>query len=78
MDRIRRDLLCVQEVADRLGVGRRTVWKLVRDGDLPGPVRLGKGRIVRWRASDIDAFVEALGVRRSNAPNGAAAYLDDD
>ena len=49
-------LLRVLEVADRLGVSGRQVWKLAASGRLPGPVRLG--RSVRWRATDIQRFIE--------------------
>ena len=37
-------LLTVEEVAQRLGIGRTLAWRLVRSGDLPS-VRLG--RLVR-------------------------------
>lgn len=48
-------LLGVRDVANRLGVSTRQVWKLVRLGRLPAPVRLG--RSVRWRESDISEFI---------------------
>lgn len=50
-------LLRVQEVAQRLGVSARQCWKLLASGRLPQPVRLG--RSVRWRESDISAFIAA-------------------
>lgn len=49
-------LLTVREVADRLRVSSRQVWKLTSSGRMPAPVRLS--RSVRWRASDIDRFIE--------------------
>ena len=50
------ELLKVAEVAALLKVSTRQIWKLAASGRLPTPVRLG--RSVRWRAADIDAFVE--------------------
>ena len=49
-------LLTVREVADPLRVSSRQVWKLTSSGRIPAPVRLS--RSVRWRASDIDRFIE--------------------
>jgi excisionase family DNA binding protein len=51
-------LLRVGEVAGRLGVSVRAVWKNLASGRLPLPVRLG--RAVRWRESEIARFI-ALG-----------------
>ena len=56
-----KDLLRVREVAQRLGLGVRTVWRLSRDGQLPAPVRFGNGgRIVRWKASEIARCVSKM------------------
>ncbi len=52
-------LLDVREVAQILGIAVRTVWRLSATGELPAPVRIG-ARIVRWRLSDIEQYLEAL------------------
>ena len=53
------------EVANLLGIHVRTVWRLTATGELPPPVRLGKaGRIVRWRLTDLVAFLEREGSNR--------------
>jgi len=49
-------LLSVNDVADRLAVSARQVWKLAASGRLPQPVRVG--RCVRWRADLIDGWIE--------------------
>jgi excisionase family DNA binding protein len=59
MRTLRQDLLTVREVAQRLALGTRTVWKWSRSGQLPAPVRLGN-RTVRWRAAEIERFVEEM------------------
>ncbi len=51
-------LLTVDEVAELLGVSRRSVWRLSSGPDLPSPVKLG--RSARWRRADIMAYVEDL------------------
>jgi excisionase family DNA binding protein len=56
-----RHLLTVKEVAERLCVGVRTVWRWTGTGQLPPPVR--RGRIVRWKATDIERFVRQLPVQ---------------
>ncbi len=56
-----RHLLTVKEVAARLGVGVRTVWRWTVVGQLPPPVR--RGRIVRWKVADIERFVRQLPVQ---------------
>ena len=48
------------QAADRLGVGERTLERMLRSGELPG-VRIG--RLVRVRVSDVEACVERGVVR---------------
>ncbi len=52
-------LLRVEQVARRLAVGRRTVWRWLALGKLPPPVRLSRA-CVRWRSEDIEAHLERL------------------
>jgi excisionase family DNA binding protein len=54
-------LLTVEEVAQRLHVCKRTVWRWSKTGEMPAPVRLGKSRrVVRWKAVEIDTFLEQI------------------
>ncbi len=50
-------LLRVGEVAGRLGISVRQVWKQLACRRLPQPVRMG--RAVRWRDSEIARFIAA-------------------
>jgi excisionase family DNA binding protein len=52
------ELLRVREVASLLGIGISTVWLKLRQGLLPKPVKLGCS--VRWRRSDLDAWLAKL------------------
>ncbi len=47
--------LTVDQVAERLGVSRDTIWRWKRNGTFPKAVKLG-GRTTRWRLSDIEAW----------------------
>jgi predicted DNA-binding transcriptional regulator AlpA len=50
-------LWSVKSVAVSLGISIRQTWKLAATGRIPQPIRLG--RSVRWKASDIQRFLEA-------------------
>ena len=51
-------LLSVGEVGTRLSCSTRHVWSLLEKGEICPPVRLG--RLVRWRKTDIESWVQAL------------------
>ncbi len=51
-------LLRVEQVADIIGVSKRTVWRLVSGGQLPQPVSIGRCR--RWKHADVEQFVKEL------------------
>lgn len=54
-------LLNVTQVAKRLGISIRTVWRLTSAGQLAQPVAIG--RCKRWRRRDVEAFVESLAAK---------------
>ena len=45
--------------AAMLGISHRTLLRLVERGEAPVPVKLG--RLTRWRAADVNAYVNGLG-----------------
>lgn len=49
-------LISGPEVQARLSVSRCTVWRMVRRGDFPAPVRVSPGRVA-WSAGDVDAWI---------------------
>jgi len=55
----RQELISVKEVASRLSVTPRTVWRWVAQGKLPRPLRLSPA-CVRWWNTDVERFLEAL------------------
>jgi excisionase family DNA binding protein len=54
-----KDLLSARQVAHRLSISVRTVWRMLERNELPQPVRFNR-KLVRWRAMDIDKYVAAL------------------
>ena len=49
-------LLTRHEVEARCGIARTTVYRLMRSGQFPEPIKVG-ARAVRWPASEIEAWV---------------------
>ena len=49
----------VRDVMDALGVSRVTLWRLVKAGKFPQPIRIGS-RILRWRVEDVEAWLTAV------------------
>lgn len=62
--------LQLQEITQRLGLSRSTIYKLISAGEFPPPVKLTR-RASRWRASEVDAFV----AMRSDRPSDARASV---
>ncbi len=54
-----KDLLSAHQVAHRLSISVRTVWRMLERNELPQPIRFNR-KLVRWRAIDIDQYVAAL------------------
>ena len=52
-------LLSMRQVADRLNISIRSVWRLIARGELSKPVKMGK-QILRFIPSEIEAYIERL------------------
>jgi predicted DNA-binding transcriptional regulator AlpA len=53
------DLLTSQQVADRLSISVRTLWRLVARGSFPQPIRYNR-KLVRWKTVEVDRYIDAL------------------
>ncbi|MDE0146115.1 MAG: AlpA family phage regulatory protein [Nitrospira sp.] len=51
-------LLTRREVERRTGLSRSTLYRKMREGTFPVPLKVSE-RAVRWRESDIRAYVES-------------------
>jgi len=49
-------LLDVHDVAAMLGLSDRSVWRRVKDGNLPQPIYIG--RLAKWRVIDINSYLD--------------------
>jgi len=52
---LRSDLITADELARRLAISKRSLWRLRSAGCLPPPVRLGGA--VRWRLEEIKKWI---------------------
>lgn len=50
-------LLSAEALADRLGFSARTIWRLRSAARLPPSLKIGGS--IRWRAQEIDDWIEA-------------------
>ena len=46
------------DLAERFGIARQSVWRWVRDGRLPAPVKLSPG-CSRWRLVDVEKWEQS-------------------
>jgi excisionase family DNA binding protein len=53
------ELLTSQQVAERLSVSVRTLWRLVASGKFPQPIRYNR-KLVRWKAAELNRYIESL------------------
>ena len=63
-------LLSAREVCALTGTSRATLWRRVRCGDLPRPVKFG--RLARWPEHDLVGAIDRLRSRRDGADLDAA------
>ena len=52
-------LLTRTEVERLVGLRHTAIYKLMREGKFPEPLRIGT-KAVRWRLSEVEAWVDAL------------------
>lgn len=64
-------LLTAEDVAERLGISTRTLWRMCRGGRCPQPLRLGGN--TRWRSADIERWVAAGCPYETGSENGGSA-----
>ncbi|MFQ3650571.1 MAG: helix-turn-helix domain-containing protein [Gemmataceae bacterium] len=53
------ELLTSREVARRLSISVRTLFRLVRAGKFPEPVRYNR-RLVRWKSEAVTLYIQQL------------------
>ena len=58
----------VRQVIERLAISRTTLWRLIKKGEFPPPVKISKYASA-WVDTDVEAYIRKL-IRRRDA--GAA------
>lgn len=58
------DLLTPEEVEQKCRVSSRTISRLTASGRFPKPIKIGHSN--RWRAGDVNAFLQRGGTAASN------------
>jgi predicted DNA-binding transcriptional regulator AlpA len=53
-------LIDADQVACRLRMSKRSLYRFVSEGVVPPPVLRRRGMIAKWRESDIDAYLAGL------------------
>jgi prophage regulatory protein len=59
-------LLRLPAVLDRTGLGRDTVYRLIRRGTFPAPYKISD-RASAWKESEISSWIEARAAERGAA-----------
>jgi prophage regulatory protein len=50
-------LLRLAEVAAQVGLGKTKIYEMIRSGDFPEPMKVGKAS--RWRNTEVSRWIEA-------------------
>lgn len=58
-------LVTADEAAEMLSIGKSTLWREVKEGNLPPPIKVGS--ITRWRVADLLRCVDG----QANQPTTA-------
>lgn len=53
------DLQTSEQVAGRLCISVRTLWRMVKAGTFPGPVRWNR-KLVRWKKTAVDEAISKM------------------
>ena len=53
-------IMRIPEVIDATGLSRATIWRRVRSGEFPPPVRLGgpNSRSVGWKKAEVEEWID--------------------
>ena len=57
--------LRARQVIERLGISKTTLWRLVRGGEFPRPLKVSKFAVA-WTETEVDAYMLKI-IRRRDA-----------
>ena len=67
-------LLTRQQVEKMLGIRRSTIYKLMRQGKLPEPIKISSG-CVRWRKAELEDWINSRPKAAGEVPRPQAALF---
>ncbi len=56
-----KQILRIKDVVEEYGLSRTSIWRKEKIGAFPKRVKLGAGRAVGWRRTDLQEWLEGLG-----------------
>jgi prophage regulatory protein len=62
-----RRALRIGKASEKTGFSESTIWRLVRQGQFPAPVRLSPG-CTAWFEHEIDSWLDAKSLKRDAVP----------
>ena len=61
----------INQVMERVSFGKSKIWKMVKDGEFPQPIKLTSGTTV-WIKEEVDKWIEDK-VSEHRSKNGGAS-----
>jgi len=52
------DLLRIERVKARTGLSRSDLYRRVKSGTFPSPIKIGNSRVSVWPSTTVDAWIE--------------------
>lgn len=52
-------LLRLKQVVERTNISKATIWRWVKDGTFPKPIRI-TSRVTVWKNSDVEAYIASV------------------
>ncbi|MFM0752606.1 AlpA family phage regulatory protein [Paraburkholderia strydomiana] len=66
----REKIVRAPELQEWIGLSRSTVWRLVKVGEFPAPIRL-HGNAVAWREQDVNEWIKSRPLATTEQENGS-------
>ena len=65
----REKIVRAPELQEWIGLSRSTVWRLVKAGEFPAPIRL-HGNAVAWREQDVNEWIKSRPLATTEQESG--------
>lgn len=70
------ELLTIRELAKTLKLSPRSIWRLVRNRQLPSPIRIGGS--IRWRVADVSSWINDAASPQKKPDDVVGESTDDE